>query len=103
MLRHAPHSFTDLLSRGDLIIISVVLAAGSIGEMLARKTTSGFSTPELVILGFGMLLLLCGTGLYAIVSTASPGDDANLGVVFSFGTFAGTLAIGGSSIWVGSS
>jgi hypothetical protein len=100
--RNAPHGFSDVLSRGDLIIIAVVLAAGSVGDMVVRKTTGGFSMPEVAVMGFGVVLLVLGAILYALVSTAVSGD-ADLAVLVSLGTFGGSLAIGGSSIWVGGS
>jgi|SRR5271166_198030 len=98
---HAPHSFAAVLSRGDLIVISTVLAAGSIGELLTRKTKNGISVFEGVLIGITVLLLMCGGWLYAIVSTASP-TGGQPAVLYSLGTFCASLFVGASSIWVDS-
>jgi hypothetical protein len=98
---HAPHSLSAVLSRGDLIVISTVLAAGSVGEMITRKTKSGISTFEGVMIGITVLLLMCGGWLYAIVSHTSP-DGGQLAVLYSVGTFVASLVVGTGSIWVDS-
>jgi hypothetical protein len=97
---HAPHSFAAVLSRGELVIISTVLATGSVGDLLARKTKgSGISIFEGIIIGSAVLLLMCGGWLYSLVSSASP-EGSQSAVLFSLGTFVASCIFGASSIVV---
>ena len=97
--KQKPDGFSDVLSKGDLILIGVVLNAGSVWDMIVRKTktTRGFSTPEAIIIALAIVVLVFGSMLYGLVSF---GGDAQLAVLISLGTFVAAVAIGLSSIWL---
>lgn len=93
-------SLTDVLSTGDLFVIAMVVAASSVGDLISRKTTGGISLSEAMIMGFTFLLFMFGGWLYAFVSFDPSFAHGQSVVPISIITFAASVIVGASSIWV---
>lgn len=90
----------NVLKNGDLFIVSAVLAAGAIGELLAA-TTRGLSSFVAVIAGFFCLATFAGdTIAYVVVGSASASEIATASYWFfpitlvASGVCVGTAAYG---------
>lgn len=60
-------SVTAVTSHGELLLISVALAAAAIGDLLGNRNWT-LSIPKLVASGFCMLMLLLSSFYYADIS-----------------------------------
>lgn len=79
-----PAKIEDLLSRGELLLVSTAIGAAAIGELLGVKDTHALY--KIVIGGCSFVAVLTQMAWYAYTSDASQGLDgrsvAKLSVVF---------------------
>lgn len=79
-------SLTEVLKGGDLFVISAVVAAGALGELLAVAFAGGFGeTPRVlpVLAGCWTFLAFVGNTIaYTAVSVSSPATVVNWSLVF---------------------
>jgi hypothetical protein len=90
---------SSVLGKGELLMIGAVIAAGSLGELLATwlRASDGMGTKVLRILtGFTVLAAFTGnTILYVYAGSLSPSAIANLSLIFFSVTVIGsTVAVG---------
>lgn len=83
-------SFADLLSNGELLIISVGVAAGSVGE-LVKSGNKNNRILEILAYGSCLILLCFAALLFAVISSASSTLDAGRIASYSTGIFSATL------------
>ncbi len=97
------HAVSDVLSSGELILVSGVLALGSVGELIGEKAGNAEDSDrdgdvKLAIL-IATLMLLASTGwLYPVVRSSG----GTVAVVWSLIAFGVSFLVGASSVWVSS-
>ena len=76
-------SMEELLKNGDLFIVSAVLAAGALGELLAAASRGAMNFYFAIFSGFSCLATFAGdTIAYVVASTASPAEVATASLWF---------------------
>lgn len=90
------------LARGDLLLIAAALAAGGVGEIVARGT---HRNPEHRVAAVGMALAIVSvsTWWFADISSSIARDEVlDLGVIAwgSMTLFCGSVLTAGSCIWL---
>ncbi len=95
------HSWWDIFTTGELIVIAAVLASASAGDFL-RKKANGLTHLELVILGSTFTLLFMSGWLYAFVRSEDASHHKNLVGYCCLGPFVASLLIGASIIFIDS-
>ena len=63
-----PHNFVEILANGELVLVSAVLAAGSLGELLARERKEPIPKFERLLILWAGLILFGGGWFYSSLS-----------------------------------
>jgi hypothetical protein len=96
--KNEAHGLANVLSSGELILISGVLVLGSFGELFGEKAEDRdrATDAELGILIATMLLLASTGWLYPVVKSSG----GTVAVAWSFVALTVSFVVGASSIWV---
>jgi hypothetical protein len=64
--------WTKILGDGELIIVSVVINAAAIGELISKETPPHFRLPKIYVIGFSVLMLCVMSAWFADISGPRP-------------------------------
>lgn len=93
-------TLTEVTSNGELLLISVALAAAAIGDLLGKRNGT-LTMPKLISSGICMLMLLIASFYYADISACRmSGQPIQDGVIASVSLIscACTLVCGGCCV-----
>jgi len=98
------HVYSDILSRGQLSLVAVVVAGGSLGEVVLSETVAANRTLKIWTIGSLVVLLALQAGWYADTAaraSATPSDfDTHSVVKWTSVAFFATVVAGASAIWL---
>ncbi|MEU6590860.1 hypothetical protein ABZ923_16835 [Streptomyces sp. NPDC046881] len=95
-------SLTELLGRGELLIVTTSLSAAAAGQIITRKGT-GHENMLGFLVSLNILIAVVTAGLFAFVSSAAQTKlkiDADTVALYSTIFFIATIVTAGSSAFI---